>query len=70
MCREKAGRMEKQEIEKRLQKLLKDLSMSNEEYYEQLASKNDYVKEHMTPFDMYAARCGKIQAEIEWILTH
>lgn len=70
MCREKEGRMKKQEIEKRLQKLLKELRMSNEEYYEQLASKNDYVKEYMTPSDMYAARCGSIQAEIEWILTH
>lgn len=62
--------MQKQEIEKRLQKLLKDLRMSPQEFYDQEAEKDDYIKEHMTPSDMHAYRCGRIQAEIEWILTH
>lgn len=62
--------MKKQEIEKRLQKLLKDLRMSNQEFYDQEAEKNDYIKKYCTPSDMYAGRCGKIQAEIEWILAH
>lgn len=62
--------MKKQEIERILREILKELRMSNQEFYDQEAEKHEYVKEHMTPLDMYAYKCGMIQSKIEWILTH
>ena len=62
--------MKKQEIERRLQEILKELRMDNQEFYDQEAEKWENVKKHMTPLDMYAYKCGMIKSKIEWILTH
>lgn len=62
--------MKKQEIEKRLQKLLVELKMSNQEYYDKKAEEDEHMRTHLKPEDMYAFRCGAIQSEIEWILSH
>lgn len=63
-------KMKKQEIEKRLQKILDELRMSNQEYYDKKAEKDEHFQKCMKPEDMYAFRCGAIQSEIEWILSH
>lgn len=71
--RGKGGRkkeMKKQELEKGLMEILDILRTDNEEYYKQEAENHDWVRDHMTPSEMTAYKCGKIQAKIEWMLTH
>lgn len=56
-------------IEGRLKKLLAELQMDNEEYYNLQAEKYDSIKRSMKPSDMYAYKCGVTISEIQWILN-